>query len=216
MISLNNTFSGLIIFAVFAIQTGEAWSFWKWLGITTDVPAIRNSERRFFHEHKKSKHPSKYSDDEYETYYVEVPHRDWDKYKEQYNHDKGVKVWEFPSLWDGNIVIPNFYTARREAERIKGESIEDDRTVQGFDNRVGIRLAVPFMGDFQWMRETGPGDFVPELGPGKFQYPGPGDVDAAGGIALRGPPDEDVIVPPTPVVDLTAFQGLQNYPWYTR
>jgi len=34
-------------------RIGEAWSVWKWLGITTDVKAERRADRRFFTEEIK-------------------------------------------------------------------------------------------------------------------------------------------------------------------
>ncbi|XP_018014622.1 uncharacterized protein LOC108671574 [Hyalella azteca] len=165
------------------------------------------------------KHGYEDEDDKYDTYYVHIPPEgyrdDPHKYKPLYNHADGVDVWELPPFWDGRLIMPNFVP---EIQHPPKPIKKDERIVKGWDNRYGLRLAIPYIGDFQYLREMGPGDFIPQLGPGKFEYPGPGEVDNPGHKEYDPYPPElyHTTTPPPPVLDLTAFEGLQNYPWYSR
>ncbi|KAG7158199.1 uncharacterized protein LOC121879009 [Homarus americanus] len=127
-------------------------------------------------------------------------------------------------LWDGHISVGDVVSPLLKALGADGtgsdEHYGDNRVVKGLENRLGFRVAVPYLGDFQVTREIGPGRFLDKLGPGKYTYPGPKDVIYTGGDngmhykppKGHGPPASGSIIP-----DNTAmYQSLQNYPWYRR
>ncbi|KAF2360985.1 hypothetical protein FHG87_008264 [Trinorchestia longiramus] len=192
-----------------------------------ETGALKSDNRRFIksigaHKHMSHDHQASYEEDNFDTYYVHLPPVGYGgedhKYNPIYDHADGVDVWELPPFWDGEIVIPNFIPdiPIPHIDPYKGK--KKNRIVKGWDNRYGIRLAIPYFGDFQYLREMGPGDFIPQLGPGKFDYPGPGQIDDPGHKEYDPYPAEHYHTPepPPPVLDLTAFQGLKNYPWYSR
>lgn len=227
----------LLVLAI-NVGLGNSAPLWGYLFGSTEEETTKPSvqpptaadtkNRRTFDEirgtlhHGKHKHHDSDSQ-EYNTYYVKIPpaHIGYEEDKRLYDHADGVDVWELPSIWDGNFVVPNMIPESKPKDHYKesfyGDSKEDDeRVVKGWDNRWGFRLAIPYIGDFQYLREMGPGDFVPKLGPGRFEYPGPGEVDDPGHKQYEKYPEYIKPKPHVPVIDLTEYQGLQNYPWYTR
>ncbi|KAL7630753.1 UNVERIFIED_CONTAM: hypothetical protein RMT77_019034 [Armadillidium vulgare] len=80
-----------------------------------------------------------------------------------YAYDNNVDIRQTKKMWSGQVKIPNFFPK---------EGYLPDRTIKGNDNRIGMRVSIPFVGDFQYLREIGPGRFTDNLGPGAFPYPG--------------------------------------------
>jgi len=224
----------LVIYVLAWLTSCQGAPFLSWLGFGRATDSYRDDQidRKYdelklthlkgkFYEHtlgkkeKKHKHSSERAEGEYDTYYVRLPDHNTDQHV--YDHSEGVGVWELPPIWDGRLEIPNLVPkkkSKKDGHVIYGGDIKpDERVVKGWDNRWGLRVAIPYLGDFQYLREIGPGDFIPKLGPGKFYYPGPGEVDDYGHKAYD--PNEGFERPPrpTPVVDLTEYEGLRNYGW---
>lgn len=130
-----------------------------------------------------------------------------------------VIVKDKPTLWDGHIGVPDLISPLLASmPEYNGDS---ERVVKGHDGRVGFRVAVPYGGDFQYIREWGPGRFTDNnLGPGKYPYPGLNgrpkkeshdhygtDPYHAPQPSYTDPKPQDIIYPEQ------MYQGLQNYPW---
>lgn len=163
---------------------------------------------------KEKKAPSHRDQQDFDTYYVKIPGPQDNP--GVYDHSEGVGVWELPPIWDGRLEVPNLIPKNTKKDghiQYGGDIIPDERIVKGWDNRWGLRVAIPYLGDFQYLREIGPGDFVPKLGPGKFYYPGPGEVDDYGHKAYDPNEGYERPIPKVPVVDLTEYEGLRNYGW---
>ncbi|XP_066973243.1 uncharacterized protein [Macrobrachium rosenbergii] len=95
-----------------------------------------------------------------------------------YGHDDEIDLYEKEPLWDGHIGVGNLLSPifnaigaqTNELFHSTDEYGRPDRVVKGFDNRLGLRIALPYVGDFQMTREIGPGRFLDKLGPGKYPY----------------------------------------------
>jgi len=115
------------------------------------------------------------------------------------------------ALWDGHIGVPDFVSPLIAS--VPDMSYGEERVVKGHDGRLGFRLAVPYFGDLQYIREYGPGRFTDHLGPGKYPYPG---LDGRpkkeedhhyAPVPTYGVPHKKEVYPPH------MYQGLNNYPW---
>lgn len=108
-----------------------------------------------------------------------------------------------------------------------------DRVVKGFDNRLGLRVALPYVGDFQVTREMGPGRFLDKLGPGEYPYQNlPPKHNSLGGqhgghyddhyeptpikVIIKEPKIPYVNPKGTEPYGKESYKRLQNYPWYRR
>ncbi|XP_064090661.1 uncharacterized protein LOC135204367 [Macrobrachium nipponense] len=111
-----------------------------------------------------------------------------------YGHDGEIDLYEKEPLWDGHIGVGNLlepiFSAIGAQTNDLFQSTDEygrpDRVVKGFDNRLGLRIALPHVGDFQVTREIGPGRFLDKLGPGKYPYshlpPKAGKGQGLGGV----------------------------------
>nr|XP_045611418.1 uncharacterized protein LOC123766397 [Procambarus clarkii] len=128
-------------------------------------------------------------------------------------------------IWNGHIPVGDFLSPLLSAlgggKGSHGYGY-DDRIVRGYENRLGLRVAVPYLGDFQVTREIGPGRFLDKLGPGEYPYPGLksavshstsyGGGYGGGGYEDSKPPESGSYIPDNTAV----YQGMKNYPWYRR
>ncbi|XP_063602559.1 shematrin-like protein 1 isoform X2 [Penaeus indicus] len=144
-------------------------------------------------------------------------------------------------LWDGHIAVGDFISPIVSAVSNSdlgfgggGGGYGDERVVKGYDGRLGVRVAVPYLGDFQVTREFGPGKFGPHLGPGKYPYPGY-SKDSSGSYGYGGHASHashgshgshGIPIPSLPSgkkkkkikkLGIKAlYKGLKNYPWHGR
>jgi len=121
-------------------------------------------------------------------------------------------VWD--PIWNGHIPVGDFVSPLLSALGTSQGSGYDKRVVKGYENRLGVRVAVPYFGDFQVTRELGPGRFTDKLGPGKFPYPGLQERDPSYHKAKDEHKEEEHHHHPPQPVDI--YQPLKNYPWYRR
>lgn len=152
-------------------------------------------------------------------------------------------------LWDGHIAVGDFISPIVSAVSNSdlgfgggGGGYGEERVVKGYDGRLGVRVAVPYLGDFQVTREFGPGKYGHDLGPGKYPYPGyskdssgshgygsygvPNHGVPSHGVHSHGVPSHGVPIPILPsgkkkkkVKKLGLkglYKGLKNYPWHGR
>ncbi|XP_068218499.1 uncharacterized protein [Palaemon carinicauda] len=171
-----------------------------------------------------------------------------------YGHDAEIDLYEKEPLWDGHIGVGNLLEPIFDAISSQtgdyfsstDEYGRPDRVVKGFDNRLGLRIALPYVGDFQVTREIGPGRFLDKLGPGKYPYShlppkaGKGDdygsghqghghgygskghgAGTGGGYASKPVQTYQYVIKPqvkgtSPPINAAAYQSMQNYPWYYR
>ncbi|XP_076032379.1 uncharacterized protein LOC143020105 [Oratosquilla oratoria] len=89
-----------------------------------------------------------------------------------------VHVKDVGTLWDGVVHVPDFLSPMQDLYSKLGgfNGLGYSGVTHGLDQRYGFRLAVPYMGDFQYVRELGPGHYNSELGPGGFEYAGTGSA----------------------------------------
>ncbi|XP_050728012.1 uncharacterized protein LOC127004400 [Eriocheir sinensis] len=117
------------------------------------------------------------------------------------------------TIWNGHIPVGDFVSPIISALG-SGQGGYSDRVVKGYENRLGLRVALPYLGDFQVTRELGPGKFLDKLGPGKFPYPGLQGVKGQH-KASSGQHHEYAPAPSTTHAP-DMYNGLKNYPWYRR
>jgi len=132
-------------------------------------------------------------------------------------HDH-VIVKDKPTLWDGRISVPDFISPLiASMPDDYGMDLDGKRIVKGHDGRLGFRLAVPYFGDFQYIRELGPGRFTDKLGPGKYPYPGLEDrpsKDTGHHYGYGDPKPKDILYEhPKTTYAKSDYSGLANYPW---
>ncbi|KAK8737789.1 hypothetical protein OTU49_004241 [Cherax quadricarinatus] len=124
------------------------------------------------------------------------------------------------TFWSGHIPVQDFISPilQQVGKGSGGYGHDPQRIVKGYENRLGLRVAVPYLGDFQVTREVGPGRFLDKLGPGKYVYPGLKDGGYKGfGTASYDNYVEDNHVKETVIPDNTAmYQSMKNYPWYRK
>ncbi|KAK3862415.1 hypothetical protein Pcinc_031728 [Petrolisthes cinctipes] len=127
-------------------------------------------------------------------------------------------------IWNGHIPVGDFVSPLLSVLGSSNSDSYDDRVVKGYENRLGFRVAVPYLGDLQVTREVGPGRFTDKLGPGSFPYPGIEDTrpdydphhnhhDDHHHTSDENHHPHDPHHDP-PQGDM--YQGLKNYPWYRR
>ncbi|ROT72601.1 hypothetical protein C7M84_009010 [Penaeus vannamei] len=146
-----------------------------------------------------------------------------------------------PSYGEDDLEIYEVrWTALGRPHRRRGLHLAD--RVSCYDGRLGVRVAVPYLGDFQVTREFGPGKYGHDLGPGKYPYPGyskdssgshgygsygvPNHGVPSHGVHSHGVPSHGVPIPILPsgkkkkkVKKLGLkglYKGLKNYPWHGR
>lgn len=137
-------------------------------------------------------------------------------YRDPYQDDLEIYQVDGP-IWDGHLEVGDFISpivnAVKDTDLGSMGGYGDERVVKGYDGRLGMRVVVPYLGDFQVMREFGPGRYRPALGPGHYNYPGYQQRPHGSGYGVpKNDPTYATTQPPLKV----AYQGLQNYPWYRR
>ncbi|XP_063879753.1 uncharacterized protein LOC135110961 [Scylla paramamosain] len=119
------------------------------------------------------------------------------------------------TLWNGHIPVGDFVSPIAQALGA-GQGSYNNRVVKGYENRLGLRIALPYLGDFQVTRELGPGRFLDKLGPGKFPYPGMKGAQGYGHHHKDSSEHHHSSSPPAKHPTPDMYKGLQNYPWHRR